>query len=834
MATLDDATASADAVDEAVELLTARLDELAFRLEPPDPAEALSAAELDELFRLVLGACDARVHPLDLDPLDLLSIALDVSERLDHPGWQANVLWRRSRLHLERGELDAARADLQDGWALGDAAGAMQPWLARELAGLELRADSFRSALAFLDAAEAGLDLTEDSGAHALLLPTLFGDRGRLFQQIGNADQAAEWFARERAAAKDVSDPGVRASVHFNSARFALSQRRYGDALRDLTTLQERADEFRLNPANRAEVAHLLARASIDDFGSTSRSPALLAEARARAAGVLVDTALSPRIRLRFAVDLARCELDRGDRERAGAALAGAADDLKTLERNWSSAEVDLTRAYFNATHNRWLRERWKASRAAGDEATTSELEAQLAEHVHELEHSVTALLEAWDSVPPQPTGTGFLQYSTRANVVGELMHTKLLLGEDARGALDILMRAQLRGSLAVELGLRAPSVAQLQAGLDPQAGWLCYLTNVDEGHLFVIEQSGIEHLALGSVREFEALRRELVAAVLRRPQQDDAGRVTPLALRRAEAAAGRMAEVLLPPALAERLARWKTIDVIGLELSGPTPFETLPGPSGRPLDLTHALSQTLSLPLAVELRRRAEDAPGIPVAALQLLVLAAPPVSHVSATWPGLAELELSESDAQRLVRGFAPGHAALRRGDRAWLALDAPSAHVLTILAHGVYDPRRLPPAALVLAPHDDDPTGLFGASEVRALQRSGVVPRVVVLAGCGTRKGPLRRGEDGAGTLPGELFAAGSHTVLASHTDLDYDATLQLLESLHRRLAAGDTTSEALRHARAQLARQEGFAHPWFHASLTVAGAGNARPPQEAWPR
>jgi CHAT domain-containing protein len=78
-----------------------------------------------------------------------------------------------------------------------------------------------------------------------------------------------------------------------------------------------------------------------------------------------------------------------------------------------------------------------------------------------------------------------------------------------------------------------------------------------------------------------------------------------------------------------------------------------------------------------------------------------------------------------------------------------------------------------------------------------------RLVVLAGCRTAVGRIRRGE-GVVSLASGFVAAGVPNVVATLWDLDDEAGRELFTEFHRAIVAGATPTDALRRAQLRLLR------------------------------
>jgi CHAT domain-containing protein len=168
----------------------------------------------------------------------------------------------------------------------------------------------------------------------------------------------------------------------------------------------------------------------------------------------------------------------------------------------------------------------------------------------------------------------------------------------------------------------------------------------------------------------------------------------------------------------------------------------------------------------------------------------------------------------AARLVIGADAGPRALAQ----WFG----RVRVAQVMAHGSLDERRARPVGMLLAGDDPAAVVFVGADE---LERTDAPP-LVVLTVCGAGATPKRRGDAGAADLAGALFAAGerSRCVVQSSYDLDVESARRISTAFHRALVRGASPAEALRSARADLARDERFADPFHHASITVVGLGH----------
>lgn len=153
-----------------------------------------------------------------------------------------------------------------------------------------------------------------------------------------------------------------------------------------------------------------------------------------------------------------------------------------------------------------------------------------------------------------------------------------------------------------------------------------------------------------------------------------------------------------------------------------------------------------------------------------------------------------------------------------------------VIAFATHGLLpgELRCASEPALVLTPParpgpDDD--GLLGASEIALLELDA---EWVSLSACNTAAGGPGGGE-ALGGLAGAFLRAGARRVLASHWEVDSDATVALMsatfETFAREPAAG--AARALGSAQRRLQADPRFAHPSFWAAFTLLGDGGPGP-------
>jgi CHAT domain-containing protein len=180
---------------------------------------------------------------------------------------------------------------------------------------------------------------------------------------------------------------------------------------------------------------------------------------------------------------------------------------------------------------------------------------------------------------------------------------------------------------------------------------------------------------------------------------------------------------------------------------------------------------------------------------------------------------LPLAREEAAAIRDLLGAGRVTLLEGEAATeeaLAANLPGAGILHLAAHAWVDDDA--PLFSGVALHN----GVLEAHEARGLDIAG---KLVVLSGCETAGGPLRRGE-GLESLARQFLDAGARGVVASLWRVD-DSTAHLMRRFYRELEAGAPAAEALRRAKVHLLRElesERFVYalPFFWAPFVLIAA------------
>lgn len=696
---------------------------------------------------------------------------------------------------LAHDEVDRARALVEQAWPARTRMGYRACAFALEAAEARRRSSDWDGAQAALDfyrqldktAWQSDAAMQRQIAGFDLLLPCR---QALLDLALGNPDEALRQLRIADGRRAGVASGMVLLEYSRSRVDYLLGTERFAAAARVAdTTLEQLQDGTGVHAlfSLYRDIA-VLADAGADAATQATAAAGLRALLEA-------DQAPMPQ---KIAEQLARWDLDRGDVAAAGAVLdrvadpgAAAADDpvLTTLR----------SEALLLATADRPL----------------TEVRDRLAAQRMRQADALQGLLQHWRQIPARPGGVGFLHFLTRRDVVATLVELSLRLDPGEAGiaaALGCVLQAQAMGSLAQWFGVAVPDLAAVRRCLGERHGVLLLLPTRGRTHVFTIDRQRLGHLRLphGAVD----LRGDIDAFLEEMQQIPEPEALTPAATAaaaaRLDAVAGRLAAMLLPAELQQRLAEWSALTLIGGELLqgavaagtdggylNHLPLECLPWtePAGQPLvagaarlGQRFAMDHCASLPLWVHL---ANTAPRV-----------------ATTRWAALATLlepGRAPTAADRFARAtFDPALAAFGEAlfldddaDRAGLGKAAQAVGgdgVLLLVGHGGYDQERERGAYMQF-------TGFrLDCELVESLGRPGrPVAGLTVLAGCKTGKGPSRPG-DGLANLGGAFLAAGSGAVVQSRFDLPLHRTLGLLQEAFAALRGGAGAAEAFRAARA----------------------------------
>jgi len=146
-----------------------------------------------------------------------------------------------------------------------------------------------------------------------------------------------------------------------------------------------------------------------------------------------------------------------------------------------------------------------------------------------------------------------------------------------------------------------------------------------------------------------------------------------------------------------------------------------------------------------------------------------------------------------------------------------------IVHLATHGLVDDASPLYSALVLATNAGDPDD--GLLEMREMSQLDLHADLVVLSGCDTARGAVYAGEGVIG-MSWALLTSGCPTTVVSQWTAPSRSTAKLMIEFHRRLLAGETKANALRHARLALMSDPNYRHPFYWAPFVVVGDGTSR--------
>lgn len=461
---------------------------------------------------------------------------------------------------------------------------------------------------------------------------------------------------------------------------------------------------------------------------------------------------------------------------------------------------------------------------------------SELGAAIDRLRTTQSAAIEAELALPAPAGGTGRLYWPAARERLATCIEAELALGatvpseaalraESAEErAYGVVLADERLGSFVRNARVGEITLADVRRELlGDGAVLLAWVAAPERSHVFLVGKEHVLHATLAPRGVLLEGARALGRATSppRGDGRDEA--------RRAELdeAARRFAELALPAAFLSELAAARGVYVTGIDLFGAPTLELLPFGGSR-VGLALALAYLPSASMGVALARAScafRAAPG----ARDLAVVADPDFAAARARYGReFPALELG-SDAEEALEACSPGGVVFLERDaasfdslRSGAVLDSAMTLVFT---HGVRDTSRAYSTGLALAARDGAPCALFGDDVLRL----GRAPRCVVLFVCNAGVGPARVGDDTQLDLGGAFLACGSLVSVQSTSDLAFEGLRELAPGFARDvLQRGTSPAEALRAARAELARAPRWSHPFFHSTLSAHGIALARLP------
>jgi hypothetical protein len=434
--------------------------------------------------------------------------------------------------------------------------------------------------------------------------------------------------------------------------------------------------------------------------------------------------------------------------------------------------------------------------------------ERRLRPHLERLRRSWRDFLEHWSAAPVRGGGLAYLHIGDRHQVLQELIELELAVEGEALGApraLQEVLDAQQQSTISRRMRLPPARIEDIRRELtDEHSGLLVYMCSRDRSFAFAVDPRGVrafhldaEYLVRGPCHALAAAAESAVHGTL---GVDDP---------ELKSAAAECARKLLPPSLAEHIAAWRDVLVVGIDDFGYVPFELFPAPEGGSQGMRRAISYCPTVAMALALRR----APAPSEGRARFLLSPEGDASN--------APLNLSADEQRALADAFA-GAPEVITGSAAQAARlgvgPGENVTLLYVLAHGTHDSSRERPGGLLMS------TGSVWAEEIEAMR----APLIVLLTACEAGRAPLRRGDGGRSDLAAAFLYAGASAVVLPTCDLELDATLRTAPRMLRLLSNGVPTAEAMRSARASLVAEGDPVAALQAHLLHVVGCGQARLP------
>jgi hypothetical protein len=635
--------------------------------------------------------------------------------------------------------------------------------------------------------------------------------RAQTCLDLGLPDLA--WSALERCkdSAKLLEDPGQLRLANLLEINLLLATSRAAEVVERLRPKSPKPGDPPAAPLPR-QLRLCLGLALADP---ECLAAGLGAEAVSTLEDLLAKGGLSPDEARNAHIGLVDCRLRSGDQAEAQRQLDAARGELARMKSGHDESVAVREAAEIEAYSSHLLRAR--GFEPAAGESQLAQLRAAFDAFIAQLRQN------------ERPRGgVGFLHFARRRFILNELIELSLAVEGPKRGfdsALAALIEAQELGSLSRALSDAPCPVLEVQKALRREDGGVLVFLPDSYRTLVLAFDSKSPNLCerAASKAEWQPAVEAWVHDLSQSPAQLDGA-----ALERNRAALDlsgrRVASLLLPDAIRARLAAWKSVTILGADLLNDLPIEGLPIDGKATLGVRLAVDRAPSLPVELKLaqRRAAVSRPAPDRAGLWLVAAPLEP-EWSSETLRLLPQIPFDAADEEALRRPYAKHENSSFIGEAATPSALAdpklPRASVLQITAHGIEVPGKERPAALVLRPDSKADDGLLDCDEVEKL----LVPDTVVLAACGAARAEQRYGEDGLNHLGGAFLKAGASCVVLSSFTVEARAMQALMEVFHQRLCAGDARAEALRAARAELAKNPRWSHPYYYSLVFLVGLG-----------
>ena len=387
----------------------------------------------------------------------------------------------------------------------------------------------------------------------------------------------------------------------------------------------------------------------------------------------------------------------------------------------------------------------------------------------------------------------------------------------------DLTRLEQDRDNFRLKLSVEHPSLAEmrypqmasaseLQASLRPEETIVSFFLGEPESFRWTIRRDQVELRRLAGRKAIEA-QTERLGRLLRVPAN-----LTEVRGEGAALAAMLLGDLNLPDR--------GPLVVVPHGVLNYVPFEMLPV-SGRLLIKQHPVSYASSLNSLARLRRGSDNPgpfrilavgnPAVAAAPKAAAIVRAADVDNVALLGPlPFAEEELAAigrtfGASTETLSGPSARESRFRQQDLGRFRVIHFATHALVTEAH----PTR---SGLLFSPEP----GEDGLLQMGEIYRLGLRSDLVVLSACQTALGREITGEGIVG-LTRAFFYAGSRAVVAALWNLNDRFAADFVERFYREIAAGRPPEDALRRAKLTYVNDPRYGHPFYWASLVLAGDG-----------
>jgi CHAT domain-containing protein/tetratricopeptide (TPR) repeat protein len=499
----------------------------------------------------------------------------------------------------------------------------------------------------------------------------------------------------------------------------------------------------------RAEVHHQLA---LDELGRQD-----LAEAE-RALQQLGDNRFAGAVRAGIQLTVGEIR-SRSDPTAAVASVTTALDYYRGAGLNWASARAYLARG-----------RAWSA-RGRGD----------LAED--DFAAGIRAFEEQRDKIGDESVRVAYFEQPW--DLFSEMVRLKAVRQNDPGSALRFAERARSRTLLEAMSGPRRMQPVDpvlMRSHLPHRVSLVYFAVLEDSVFIWVLRRDRFD-FHHRSIRESELVR---LVSTARSADVSDS--------RRADAFK-RLYDELIRPAQAS-IPEADALVIVADRALHTLPFSALiDRETGRYLVQDHAIAMAPSMTVFLELAR-----PSRAQLPRSVLAIGNPQVDGEELNLP---DLPGAENEARDTVTTYPAGDLLTRADATKDQFLARMNQHdVVHFAGHAISNTTFPALSKLLLAPTTVRSGSLF-AHELAGRRFTGVT--VLVLAGCRTSTGQIRRGE-GVLSLARPFLAAGIPVVVATLWDLDDSASRPLFSAFHKALRRGLAPADALREAQLSMLRSD----------------------------